>query len=357
MPQSTSLIPHAFSEILPAMADSDLASLRESLKTDGYLGPPIYTFEGKILDGVHRYRLCVELGIDPPFVEYAGADAFRFALNQNLARRHLNESQRAMVAARLVTTEPGGFGGVRKSNASIEALTQPALASVLKVGRSSVQRAKVLLATNDTDAIAAVDAGDLRVSKALHTINQAKAAKEHRRLRDSPPTLPADAPWQVILADPPWRYEHVKTTSRAIEQQYPTMTLDEICAMPVEARCADDTVLYLWTTPPKLGEAFEVIRAWGFSYRTCAVWVKSGIGMGYWFRQRHEILLVSTRGAPRSPLESLRRDSVFECSTAVHSAKPAEIAELLEAQYPDRAKVELFSRSPRGGWLSHGTEL
>ena len=79
--------------------------------------------------------------------------------------------------------------------------------------------------------------------------------------------------------------------------------------------------------------------------------------MGYWFRQRHVILLVSTRGAPRSPLESLRRDSVFECSTAVHSAKPAEIAELLEAQYPDRAKVELFSRSPRGGWLSHGTEL
>ena len=58
--------------------------------------------------------------------------------------------------------------------------------------------------------------------------------------------------------------KHVKTTSRAIEQQYPTMTLDEICAMPVEARCADDTVLYLWTTPPKLGEAFEVIRAWGF---------------------------------------------------------------------------------------------
>ena len=97
MPQSTSLVPHAFAALLPAMADSDLASLRESLLADGYVGPPIYTFEGKILDGVHRYQLCLELGIDPPFVEYSGDNAFRFALNQNLARRHLNESQRAMV--------------------------------------------------------------------------------------------------------------------------------------------------------------------------------------------------------------------------------------------------------------------
>ena len=352
MPQSTSLVPHAFATLLPAMADSDLASLRESLLADGYVGPPIYTFEGRILDGVHRYRLCVELEIDPPFVEYAGADAFRFALNQNLARRHLNESQRAMVAARLVTTEAHR---PRKESSSIEPLTQPATAAILKVSKSSVKRAQALLATKDTDSIAAVDAGDLRVSKALHTIKQAKAAKENKRLRKSPPKLPKDAPWQIILADPPWRYEHVKTTSRAIEQQYPTMTLAEICAMQVEALCADDAVLYLWATPPKLEEAFEVIRAWGFSYRTCAVWVKPGIGMGYWFRQRHEILLVSTRGTPRSPLESLRRDSVFECPTAAHSAKPEEVAELLEAQYPDRAKVELFSRSPRDGWLSHGT--
>ena len=137
MPQSTSLIPHAFSEILPAMADSDLASLRESLKTDGYIGPPIYTFEGKILDGVHRYRLCMELGIDPQFVEYAGADAFRFALNQNLARRHLNESQRAMVAARLVTTEQGrGAGGVTVDT-QICVSTQPESAAALKVSQKA----------------------------------------------------------------------------------------------------------------------------------------------------------------------------------------------------------------------------
>ena len=335
------------------MADSDLASLRESLLADGYVGPPIYTFEGKILDGVHRHRLCVELGIDPPFVEYSGDNAFRFALNQNLARRHLNESQRAMVAARLVTTKQGDNRFT--VDTSIDVSTQSEAAALLTVSKPSVQRAQALLATKDKDAIAAVDAGDLRVSKALHKVKQAKAVKENKRLQKSPPKLPADAPWQVILADPPWLYDYSPTTSRAIEQQYPTMTLAKICAEQVEALCADDAVLYLWATPPKLEEAFEVIRAWGFSYRTCAVWVKSKIGMGYWFRQRHEILLVSTRGDPPPPLESLRRDSVFECPTGEHSAKPAEVAELLEAQHPGKAKVELFSRSPRDGWLSHGT--
>ena len=131
MPKSTSLIPHAFAKLLPAMRDSDLASLRASLLADGYVGPPIYTFEGKILDGVHRHRLCVELEIDPPVVEYAGADAFRFALNQNLARRHLNESQRAMVAARLVTTKKGDNRFTVDS--SIDLSTQSDAASLLTV--------------------------------------------------------------------------------------------------------------------------------------------------------------------------------------------------------------------------------
>ena len=292
MSKPTSLVPHAFAEILPAMADSDLESLRESLLADGYVGPPIYTFEGKILDGVHRHRLCVELGIDPPFVEYVGDDAFLFALNQNIARRHLNASQRAMVAARLVTTEPGGVGGIRKSNTQICVLAQPEAAAVLKVSARNVQSAQALLATKDTDLIAAVDSGDLRVSKALYQIKQANALKENKRLRKSPPKLPKGAPWQIVLADPPWRYEHVKTTSRAIEQQYPTMSLSDICAMPVAKKCAKAAVLYLWATAPKLEEALEVLRAWGFTYRTCAVWTKPQIGMGYWFRQQHELLLV-----------------------------------------------------------------
>ena len=100
----------------------------------------------------------------------------------------------------------------------------------------------------------------------------------------------------MILADPPWRYDYTKADSRAIENQYPTLTLDGICELPVAQVFADKAILFLWATSPKVAEALQVMTAWGFDYRTCAVWVKDRIGMGYYFRQRHELLLVGTRG-------------------------------------------------------------
>ena len=160
----------------------------------------------------------------------------------------------------------------------------------------------------------------------------------------------------VIYADPPWRYEHVKTDSRAIENQYPTMDLEAICALPVRDIATDDAVLFVWATSPKLAEAMRVIEAWGFSYRTCAAWVKNKIGMGYYFRQRHELLLVATRGALPVPQPSNRQDSVVEAPVGEHSAKPAIFAELIERMYPEHKRIELFCRSPRPGWEAWGNQ-
>lgn len=96
--------------------------------------------------------------------------------------------------------------------------------------------------------------------------------------------------YEVIYADPPWRYDFSKSNSREIENQYPTMSVDEICSLKVPT--ADNAVLYLWATAPKLLEALRVMDAWGFEYKTNAVWDKQIIGMGYWFRGQHELLLV-----------------------------------------------------------------
>ena len=81
------------------------------------------------------------------------------------------------------------------------------------------------------------------------------------------PALETVRPVPVLYADPPWRYEHVKTENRAIENQYPTMSLDDICALPVGQASTDDAVLFLWATSPKLAESMRVIDAWGFTYR------------------------------------------------------------------------------------------
>jgi N6-adenosine-specific RNA methylase IME4 len=160
----------------------------------------------------------------------------------------------------------------------------------------------------------------------------------------------------ILYADPPWRYEHAVSDSRAIENQYPTMTLEEICALRVADVCTPDAVLFLWATSPKLAESIRVLDAWGFNYRTCAVWVKEQLGMGYYFRQKHELLLVATRGAPPAPAPDARPASVVMAPRTKHSAKPPEFYDLIERMYPSLPKLELFCRSPRQGWKAWGNQ-
>jgi N6-adenosine-specific RNA methylase IME4 len=161
--------------------------------------------------------------------------------------------------------------------------------------------------------------------------------------------------YPIIYADPPWRYEHAVTESRAVENHYPTMTLEALCRLQIAA--ADDAVLFLWATSPKLSEAFQVINAWGFEYRTSMVWVKESIGMGYYVRGRHEFLLIARRGNMPVPEPEGRPDSVVEAPRGRHSAKPEVLYDVIERMYPKFPKLELFQRTPREGWHGIGNEL
>jgi N6-adenosine-specific RNA methylase IME4 len=161
----------------------------------------------------------------------------------------------------------------------------------------------------------------------------------------------------VIYADPPWQYEHVETWDRAIENHYPTMELDAICNMPVKQLATDDAILFLWVTSPKVAEAIRVIEAWGFVYRTCMVWDKGQIGMGYYFRQQHELLFVAARGALPVPMTENRYPSVLHAPRGRHSEKPVEVYEIIESMYPEYRKIELFSRKAREGWFAWGNEV
>lgn len=160
--------------------------------------------------------------------------------------------------------------------------------------------------------------------------------------------------FSILYADPPWQYEHVRTSSRAIENHYPTMPFGELCALPIPKLAGDNAVLFLWATSPKLFEALLLLGCWGFTYRTCMVWVKDRIGMGYYARQRHELLLIGIRGHVPLPAPSDRPDSVVTAPRGRHSEKPAVLYELIERMYPDQRKVELFSRNVREGWTGWG---
>ncbi len=115
-------------------------------------------------------------------------------------------------------------------------------------------------------------------------------------------------------------------------------------------------MLFLWATSPKVEEALQVMKAWGFTYRTCAVWVKDKIGLGYWFRQQHELLLVGVRGKFPPPEPGTREPSVIQGDRTEHSAKPEIVRELIEHWWPTLGRVELFCRTPRKGWSVWGNQ-
>lgn len=163
------------------------------------------------------------------------------------------------------------------------------------------------------------------------------------------------ATYDVILADPPWRYSFSRSDSRKVENQYPTMTVEDICALPVPA--APNCVLYLWATAPKLLEALAVMKAWGFQYVTQAVWDKGVIGMGYWFRGRHEILLVGVKGKVSPPAPLARVPSVICARRSEHSRKPVEVYELIERAFPEARRLEMFARARREEWDAWGNEV
>jgi N6-adenosine-specific RNA methylase IME4 len=162
----------------------------------------------------------------------------------------------------------------------------------------------------------------------------------------------------VIVADPPWRHEFPVAENRTIENHYPTMSHEEICLLPVGSIAAEDAALFLWATSPKLEEAMQVLRAWGFTYRTCAVWDKQQIGMGHYFRQQQEFILVGARGALPCPAQSSRPASMIRSPRLRHSEKPAIAMEFIEQMYPEPAlvKLELFARNPRPGWHAWGNQ-
>ena len=183
-----------------------------------------------------------------------------------------------------------------------------------------------------------------------HRARQVKISREPRRLA-------AAGTHEIILADPPWRYDFNETPEmREIENQYPTATVEEIIAH-APASAAIDSILFLWATAPKIREALEVMAGWGFEYKSHAIWDKQHIGMGYWFRGRHELLLVGVKGDAKPPPEAARVASIFSEPRVGHSIKPQCVYSWIEETFPLATKLEMYCRTTRTGWDPWGNEV
>lgn len=168
--------------------------------------------------------------------------------------------------------------------------------------------------------------------------------------------------FHVILADPPWTYQvfSEKGEGRSAKQHYSTMSLDDICAMPVEKLAARDCHLFLWVMGSNIPQGLRVMEAWGFRYSgTAFVWVKvksdgtPRIGMGHTTRKSAEFCLLGRRGSPKRKSKAVRE--VILAPRREHSRKPDETYERIEA-YADGPYLELFARQQWPGWTAWGNQ-
>ncbi len=168
--------------------------------------------------------------------------------------------------------------------------------------------------------------------------------------------LPA-GPFSVILADPPWRFQSNSAArpGRNARRHYDCMALPDICAMPVADIAARDALLLMWVTVPFAELAFDVVKAWGFRYKSQLVWPKESIGTGYWARNRHEIVYICRRG--QFPCRTaLFPDSIIPGAQREHSRKPEWVHDMVDRMYMDLTKLEMFARRPREGWTVWGDQ-
>lgn len=162
--------------------------------------------------------------------------------------------------------------------------------------------------------------------------------------------------YNIIYADPPWSYrDKALAGQRGAGCKYAVQTQDWIKHLPVESIAADDCILFLWVTMPKLNEVMSVISAWGFAYKTCAfTWVKRNkkastwfMGMGRWTRANAEICLLATKGKPQRISASVH--SVIDTPIQAHSQKPAIVRDKIIQLCGDLPRVELFARQKVDG--------
>jgi len=353
-----------FKSLIPPLAPEELAQLEANIRADG-CRDPLVTWRGVLIDGHNRYDICTRHGIKFETVEMEFADeeaALDWMDANQLGRRNLAPDSRTYIIGRRVARSEKHKGGRPSKNQSQSdtGFVPPTVAEIAKESKTSratafraanVYRAVEKLAETQPEQAQAVRDGVKKFNEVKREIKKEQLAK---------PVEKPTGKHRIIYADPPWSYND-KCDAGAIqsggaEKHYPSMSIAELCALPVRELAEDDAVLFLWTTSPLLFECAPLIAAWGFKYKACFVWDKVKHNMGHYNSVRHEFLLICTRGSCTPEVVKLF-DSVQSIEkTAKHSEKPQEFRDIIDTLYPHGERIELFARAKHKGWKTWGNE-
>lgn len=181
-------------------------------------------------------------------------------------------------------------------------------------------------------------------------------------------TIPfPDKKYKIIYADPPWEYSSDPNSKRGIwglaHQQYQTVSLDDLKKLPVKTISDDDCILFMWATFPNLQQGLDLVKAWGFEYKTVAfVWeklsktnnVEKKYGLGWYTRSNCEIVLLGRKG--KFDRQSASVQQIVKSTIDEHSAKPDEVRKRILELCGDLPRIELFARTRIHGWDTWGND-
>ena len=369
-----------------AVDDSKVRELADSMKQVGLINPVTVNTDLELIAGAHRIAAAELLGWDEIEARVWDCDAFLSELaeiDENLMRNELHYLDEGAAYKRRdelidemgVRAKAGNnqhtAGGVE---ITLPLKTTEELAAELGVSKSTYKQAKQMARDILPEVQDAIKAADLPKTDALKIARldhdeQLKVAdrlsegaksyidaKRLNRREEVHSTPELTGKYRVIYADPPWSYgDKAPSYPGVAENHYPTMTLAELCDLPVKDIADDNAVLFMWTTSPLLEDSFEVINAWGFKYKASFIWDKVKHNMGHYNSVRHELLLICTRGSC-TPDSSKLYDSVVSEERAEHSKKPETFRKIIDDLYPRGSRVELFARSPADGWEVWGNQ-
>jgi N6-adenosine-specific RNA methylase IME4 len=287
------------------------------------------------------------------------ADAIEIRMRATRRMDQIRQDQKASVGL----AKGGTPYKTKSTGVSKTPVEKPTLADA-GIDKNLAKEGRKLGALSEREFEKAISTARDAVGSVIKTALRTDDKKEARASREAElavkqAALP-DKRYGVIVADPEWRFEPWSRETgmdRAADNHYPTSCTEVIVARDVPSIAADDCVLFLWATIPMLPHALTVMAAWGFSYVSHYVWGKDKIGMGYWLRERHELLLIGTRGKPPAPAPGTQWFSLISAPRGEHSEKPECFLEMIESYFPNLSKIELNRRGPaRPGWDAWGNE-
>jgi len=350
---------HEIANLFPLMFGEEFKEFKEDIKKNG-LQEPIALYEGKILDGRNRYNACKELRIEAEFEEYKSNKPIEYILSKNLYRRQLGLWQKCEVGFILekdwIKKAKGHLGGDRKSKDykssymnsynlidSVDSLKETA--KLLGIGRQTYSRSKFINKALEKF----VREGKLKEEQAkltrTHLNNNEKSLNEiYIELKLMEKRFITHQKWELVYVNPPWDYKNNLLEGQVMTgNDKPKMSIVQLCNLDIKDKIEKNAVLFLWVTSPKLEQAFKIIKAWGFEYKTSFVWDKVKHNWGHYNSVRHEFLLICIKGSFPKKNEKLH-DSVITINANEHIGKPEYFRELIEKMYPYSNKVELFTR-------------